>query len=164
MSIFPEPQIELAIELLDQCRDKSITITTAESCTGGLIAGCITSISGSSDVVERGFVTYTNQAKSEMLGVSESLFYTVGAVSEEVAKSMAEGALTHSSAGLSVSVTGITGPGGSTPTKPVGLVYIAVCEKSKKPTSQKFIFEGNRDQVREQAVTSALTMMLSEIA
>src|SRR5580698_10606896 len=104
-------------------------LATAESCTGGLIAGALTEIAGSSDVVERGFVTYSNAAKTELLGVPAALIDTEGAVSEPVARRMAEGALAHSAADLAVSVTGIAGPGGGTDKKPVGLVWFGLARR-----------------------------------
>src|ERR1700759_2062720 len=114
-----------AEKLLADARAKGLKIATAESCTGGLIAGLFTEIPGSSDVLDRGFVTYSNQAKEEMLGVPAAMIRQHGAVSEQVARAMAEGAIRHSTAQLSVAVTGIAGPGGGTDEKPVGLVHIA---------------------------------------
>src|SRR5215813_13385728 len=115
---------EAARALLDLCRRKRLKLAAAESCTGGLLAGLLTEIPGSSDVFERGFVTYSNQAKQEMLGVTQSLIAAHGAVSAEVARAMAQGALNHAPAHLSVAITGIAGPGGGTADKPVGLVYL----------------------------------------
>lgn len=112
-------------EILDKCRSRRILLTTAESCTGGLVAAALTSIAGSSDVFERGFVTYSNAAKREMLGVDPSLIQIYGAVSEEVAAAMVKGALERSRATLAISITGIAGPGGGSADKPVGLVYFA---------------------------------------
>ncbi|HBQ34211.1 MAG TPA: damage-inducible protein CinA, partial [Ochrobactrum anthropi] len=113
-----------AIAVLEACRKAGVMIAMAESCTGGLIAGCLTDIAGSSDVVDRGFVTYSNEAKAEMIGVPMELINRVGAVSKEVALSMAEGALSRSRAGVTVAVTGVAGPGGGSDEKPVGLVHI----------------------------------------
>jgi len=138
-------------------------IATAESCTGGLIAGALTAIAGSSAVVDRGFVTYTNEAKSEMLGVPAALIAEHGAVSEPVARAMAEGAIGHSRAGLAVSVTGIAGPGGATPNKPVGLVHLAVARKGGQTSAQHEVFRGDRTAVREAAVTRALDMLLQAL-
>jgi nicotinamide-nucleotide amidase len=118
-----------AEQLLADARAKKLKIATAESCTGGLIAGLLTEIAGSSDVFERGFVTYSNDAKHELLGVRQSLFERHGAVSEEVARAMAQGALSHSQADIAVAVTGIAGPGGGSPDKPVGLVHLAAARK-----------------------------------
>ncbi len=122
--IFSQSQSETAARLLVKAREKKLKIVTAESCTGGLIGACLTEIPGASDVFERGFITYSNAAKSELLGVPASLISVHGAVSEEVAKAMAEGALKHSQGDLSIAVTGVAGPGGGTPEKPVGLVHL----------------------------------------
>ena len=148
--------------LLNLCRERSLRLATAESCTGGMIAAALTDIPGSSDVFDRGFVTYSNVAKQDMLGVPESLIADVGAVSEAVAKAMAEGALRHSQADMAVSVTGIAGPGGATEHKKVGLVYIAVADKVET-ICKEWHFDGNRKAVRQQAVEAALGMMLERI-
>src|ERR1700753_3348473 len=115
----------LARSLLDLCRSRKLTIATAESCTGGLVAGALTDIPGSSDVIDRGFVTYSNDAKRAMLGVEASTLATFGAVSKETATQMAVGALERAGGGLAVSITGIAGPGAAVPGKPVGLVHFA---------------------------------------
>ena len=120
---------EKAIVVLEACRNAGVMIATAESCTGGLIAGALTDIAGSSDVVDRGFVTYSNEAKAEMIEVPMELINRFGAVSKEVALSMAEGALARSHAGVTVAVTGVAGPGGGSDEKPVGLVPIAAARK-----------------------------------
>jgi len=124
-SLFPLEIETLARLLLEEARARGWRIVTAESCTGGLVAGAMTEIAGSSDVVERGFVTYSNRAKSEMLDVPGDMIADYGAVSEPVARAMAEGALMHSNAHLSVSITGVAGPGGGSPMKPVGTVHFA---------------------------------------
>jgi nicotinamide-nucleotide amidase len=118
-----------AAALLDDLRGRSLKLVTAESCTGGLVAGLLTEIAGSSDVVERGFVTYSNAAKAELLGVPETMLAEHGAVSEAVARAMAEGALARSQADIAVAVTGVAGPGGGTAAKPVGLVHIAAARR-----------------------------------
>jgi len=123
--LFASALLAQAAELLDDLRRRRLMLATAESCTGGLIAGLLTEIAGSSDVVERGFVTYSNAAKAELLGVPEAMLAEHGAVSEPVARAMAEGALAHSRADVAVAVTGVAGPGGGTAAKPVGLVHIA---------------------------------------
>ncbi len=120
---FPAPSLALAERLLEACAAHGLHLVTAESCTGGLIVGCLTEIPGSSSVVERGYVTYDNRAKQELLGVPADLLARVGAVSEEVARAMAEGALAGAGADLALAVTGIAGPSGATPGKPVGLVH-----------------------------------------
>ena len=122
-SMFPLEINSKASSILKVCKQKGITIITAESCTGGLIAGCLTEIPGSSSVIEGGFVTYSNQAKVSMLSVKLEQLDQYGAVSEEVARSMAEGALGSSKADIAVACTGVAGPGGATNTKPVGLVH-----------------------------------------
>lgn len=142
--------------LLDLCRRKRILIATAESCTGGLIAGVLTSIAGSSDVVDGGFVTYSNGAKTAMIGVPSDLIARHGAVSSEVAKAMAEGALRHSRATLAISVTGIAGPGGATPGKPVGLVYIAAAAAGKCQVRELKLGDAGRENVRLASVSAAL--------
>src|SRR5271156_6169715 len=119
----------LAMTVLDACRIARLTLATAESCTGGMVAAALTDIAGSSDVVERGFVTYSNAAKNQLLGVPADLIDAHGAVSAEVAAAMAEGAIANAPVDLAVSVTGIAGPGGATPTKPVGLVLICLARR-----------------------------------
>lgn len=135
-------------------------LTSAESCTGGMVAGVLTEIGGSSDVVERGFVTYSNEAKAELLGVPMALILAHGAVSEPVALAMAEGALGHSRADVAVAVTGIAGPGGATPTKPVGLVHFAAQRRGQPPLQDRVVFPGDRAQVRRKATLHALALAL----
>src|ERR1700685_1989219 len=127
----------LAMAVLDACRRAHLTLATAESCTGGMVAAALTDIAGSSDVVERGFVTYSNAAKNELVGVPADLIERHGAVSAEVAAAMAEGALAHAPVDLAVSVTGIAGPGGATPTKPVGLVYLGVVRTGRAALTER---------------------------
>jgi nicotinamide-nucleotide amidase len=136
------------------------SLTAAESCTGGLIAAACTSLAGSSEWFERGFVTYSNAAKSEMLGVPEVLIAGYGAVSAEVAAAMAEGALARSHARLAVAVTGIAGPGGGTPAKPVGTVWIAVASAGQPARATLLRASGDRAAVRAAAVIGALTLLL----
>ncbi len=162
--MFDDDLDDRARTLLARCREGGLRIATAESCTGGLIAAALTAISGSSDVVERGFVTYTNEAKHEMLGVPMAFFETVGAVSEEVARAMAAGALEHSLADISCAVTGIAGPGGATENKPVGLVHIAAARKGASLAHQRHVFAGDRNAVRRQSVIVAFDMMAALIA
>lgn len=150
--------IKQATALLEELRNKGLKLATAESCTGGLISALFTEISGSSAVFECGFVTYSNQSKIKLLGIGTELIEKHGAVSEEVAKAMAHGAITKSGADIAVSVTGIAGPSGGTETKPVGLVYIAVATKNKT-ICEKNIFTGNRQNIRLSSVTHALKMM-----
>jgi nicotinamide-nucleotide amidase len=149
----------LAAEVLDLCRDAGLRLAVAESCTGGLIAAALTDVAGSSDVVERGFVTYADQAKTDLLGVPGALIATHGAVSEAVARAMAAGALEHSPVELSVAVTGIAGPGGATPGKPVGLVHLAAARRDRPTLHQRHVFSGDRAQVRLGAVIAALNLV-----
>ena len=159
MSMFPDDVNSSARDVLAALAAAGLRVAVAESCTGGLLAACLTAIPGSSQVVERGFVTYTNAAKSELLDVPEALFSSVGAVSEEVARAMAAGALDHSAADVSAAVTGIAGPGGATADKPVGLVHIAAARKDGAALHERHVFAGDRGTVRLQAVRSALDLL-----
>lgn len=153
------PVSELAIRVLQACRAHRLRVATAESCTGGMIAAALTDIAGSSDVVERGFVVYSNQAKHEMLGVPEAMLAAHGAVSEPVAVAMAEGALARSQADIAVAVTGIAGPGGATPGKPLGLVHLACARRGHPTMHRRIIFPGDRAAVREATAARALEMI-----
>lgn len=159
--MFSEDVQALARDVLAACRRRGWMLATAESCTGGLIAACLTDIAGSSDVLDRGFVTYHNDAKRDLLGVDQRLLDTVGAVSEEVARAMAEGALARSRAGVAVSCTGIAGPGGGSDTKPVGLVHMAVAMRGG-PTHHRRMEYGEigRAAVRLATVRDALRLVL----
>jgi nicotinamide-nucleotide amidase len=157
--------VTLARLLIDEARERSLRIVTAESCTGGLVAGAICSVAGASDVFERGFVTYTNRAKQELLGVPGDLIADLGAVSEPVARMMAEGALENSNAHLAVSITGIAGPGGGTPMKPVGTVHIATARANQALMHKAELFEGEtREEIQLAAVQSALQALRDRIA
>lgn len=155
---------EPAFALVHKCTDQRLQLTTAESCTGGLIAAAITDIPGASGSFTRGYVTYCNEAKAEMLGVADDLFGIVGAVSEEVARAMAEGALDRAGADLALSATGIAGPGGATADKPVGLVHIAAARRGGETLHERHVFAGDRAAVREQSVAAALKLALELIA
>lgn len=165
--MFPPQVIEQAETLLEAARGQGVSIITAESCTGGLIAAALTEISGSSDVVLGGIVSYANEAKMELLGVPEALIAEYGAVSEVVARAMSEGALIagrHSAIEgrpvLAVAVTGVAGPGGGSPEKPVGTVHLAVRHfPSGKAGHEQALFAGDRHAIRMQAVERALQMM-----
>lgn len=148
-----------AAALLERCKQAGLMLATAESCTGGLIAGTLTEIAGSSAVVDRGFVTYSNEAKAEMLGVDPALIAIHGAVSEPVARAMAEGALARSRADIAVAVTGIAGPGGGTATKPVGLVHFALARKGRETMAYNEVFPGDRSAVREATIRNAIRLM-----
>lgn len=158
------PEIESqAVGLLEAYRARGLMLATAESCTGGLIAASLTDIAGSSDVVERGFVTYSNAAKHELLGVPEALIADHGAVSAEVAEAMASGALDHARADVAVSVTGIAGPGGASEDKPAGLVFLGLARRGEATMSERRIFPGDRRQVREASVLEAFALLLSAL-
>ena len=151
--------------LLESCRAKGVHISTGESCTGGLIAAALTEISGSSDVFERGFVTYQDQAKIENLGVSQQTLVTYGAVSEPVAREMATGTLNQSQSQVSVAVTGIAGPGGGSPEKPVGLVHIVCCSTEGVSQHRRCEFgEIGRKGIRDATVLEALDMLVQIVA
>jgi nicotinamide-nucleotide amidase len=152
--------------LLARYREAGRRIATAESCTGGLIAGCLTEIAGSSDVVDRGFVTYSNAAKAELLGVSPALLEHPGpgAVSAEVAVAMAKGALKASAADVAVSATGIAGPGGATADKPVGLVYLGCARRGGPARAVRHVFPGDRAAVRLAALREALRLLAEALA
>jgi len=151
--------LDAAAALLDACRVRGWRLATAESCTGGLIAATLTAVAGSSDVVDRGFVTYSNDAKLEVLGVPDVMLAEHGAVSEPVTRAMAEGTLARSRANLAISVTGVAGPGGGSPEKPVGLVWFAVAQLGKPLHSERVIFPGDRTAIREAAVAHALALL-----
>lgn len=162
--MFPLEIQTLARLLLEECRDRSLRIVTAESCTAGLVAGALGVIPGASDVLERGFVTYSNRAKSEMLGVPGDLLADHGAVSEPVARMMAEGALENSNAHISVAITGVAGPGGGTPMKPVGTVHFATARSNKGIRHAVERFDGpERIDIQLAAVAMALTMLREAI-
>ncbi len=149
-----------AVAVLDVCRARGLKIATAESCTGGLVAGALTDIAGSSDVVDRGFVTYSNEAKQQMLGVPASTIEKHGAVSRETAEAMARGALGKADADIVVSITGIAGPGGGSPDKPVGLVHFAAASRSGALTHKEMRYgDLGRVRVRHLSVLQALVML-----
>jgi nicotinamide-nucleotide amidase len=154
--------VELLVRSLAQAlRESSAMLVTAESCTGGLLAAACTEVAGSSDWFERGFVTYSNAAKIECLGVDPALIEAHGAVSAEVARAMASGALQHSLAQVAVAVTGVAGPGGATPGKPVGTVWLAWAQRGTPPEVERLDLSGDRAAVREQTVRHALQRVLA---
>ncbi len=162
--MFPEDVISAASAVLDAARARRWKLATAESCTGGLIGGALTAIAGSSDVVDRGFVSYSYASKAEMLGVDPQLIVSAGAVSEAVARAMAEGALAKSEADLALSVTGIAGPGGATPGKPVGLVQFATAVRGGLTRSRVEQFgDIGREAVRLGAVRLALALLAERL-
>jgi nicotinamide-nucleotide amidase len=160
ISLGADPNRALARQVLERCRAKTWMLATAESCTGGMIAAALTDIAGSSDVVERGFVTYSNAAKTELLGVPADLIARVGAVSEEVARAMATGALDHAPVDLAVAVTGVAGPGGGSAEKPVGLVHFGLARRGHATRAEHHVFPGDRDAVRRATVMRALELLL----
>ncbi len=164
-SMFPLEITLLARLVLDECRERHVRIVTAESCTGGLVAGALTEIAGSSDVVDRGFVTYSNRAKEAMLGVPGDLIADMGAVSEPVARMMAEGALAASDAHIAVSITGVAGPGGGSALKPVGLVHFATARANGPILHRRELFgDIGREDVRMAAVRVALEMIRGRVS
>ena len=162
MSLIAEEQ---ALAVLDACRKAQLMITTAESCTGGMIAAALTDITGSSDVVDCGFVTYSNEAKASLIGVSQSLLLEFGAVSKPVAIAMAEGALKHApQAGISIAVTGVAGPSGGSAEKPVGLVHIACARQDFETLHHECRFgEQSREAIRLATVQAALDLVLQRL-
>src|SRR5258708_6723735 len=155
---------EQARALLDLCRGKRLKLAAAESCTGGLLAATLTEIPGSSDVFERGFITYSNEAKETMLGVPTATLKSHGAVSRETAAAMARGVLAHASVDLAVSITGIAGPGGAVPGKPIGLVHLAAASRGGRLIQRERAYgDMGRAQVRRACVIEALSM-LGELA
>jgi nicotinamide-nucleotide amidase len=163
--MFPHTLQTRAADLIASSRAKGITIATAESCTGGLLAALLTTVPGSSEVFERGFVTYSNAAKIECLGVPARIIKSFGAVSRQAARAMAAGALAHSAASLAISITGIAGPGGGLPDKPVGLVHFALARKGGGIIGvEKHYGEIGRGSVRLAAVETALDLLLDATA
>ena len=148
-----------AAALLQRCEAAGLMLATAESCTGGLIAATLTAIAGSSAVVDRGFVAYSNAAKHDLVGVPMALIDTHGAVSEPVARAMAEGALARSRAALAVAVTGYAGPGGGSAEKPVGLVWFGCARAGQATVTASHVFSGDRTEIRRATVATALAML-----
>jgi len=154
---------DLAAEVIAVARAKGVRLTTAESCTGGLVAAALTGVAGSSAVFDRGFITYSNEAKSGMIGVSETVILDHGAVSAEVAGAMATGARAASGVELAVAVTGIAGPGGGSAKKPVGLVWFGIASDADTGTREMRFGDLGRDNVRREAVSVALRMLLERL-
>ena len=153
----------LAARVLDACRARKLKLVTAESCTGGLVAGALTEIAGSSDVVDRGYVTYSNEAKQSELNVPAAVIGAYGAVSKQTAEVMAQGALKRSGADLAIAITGIAGPGGGSADKPVGLVHFAAATRGRTIHSEQRYGDIGRAEVRAKSVLQALAM-LAELA
>jgi nicotinamide-nucleotide amidase len=163
MRTLPPALVAMAKRLLGVCEATTTPLALAESCTGGLVSAALTAISGSSAWIDRGFVTYSNQAKIDMLAVPASLIADFGVVSQEVARAMAEGALAHSQASASVAITGIAGPTGGTPDKPVGLVHIAAAHHGRDTLHRRLLLDGDRDQVRHDAALAAMELLIERI-
>ncbi len=159
MSLFPADCLAAAATLLDACRARGWRLATAESCTGGLVAACLTEHAGASHVVDRGWVTYANEAKVALLGVAPATLAAEGAVSEATAREMAAGARARAGCDLAIAVTGIAGPGGATATKPVGLVHLAVAT-DLGALHERHVFHGDRSAVRLASVAAALRLAI----
>jgi nicotinamide-nucleotide amidase len=160
--VFDPETLSLAENVLAACRARGWRLATAESCTGGLVAAALTAIAGSSEVIERGFFTYSNAAKHELLGVPRETIAEHGAVSAETAAAMARGAVARAGVDLAVSVTGIAGPGGGTPQKPVGLVYLGIATRAGAARVERRVFPGDRTEIRRAALVEALRMLAAE--
>jgi nicotinamide-nucleotide amidase len=159
--MFSSPLLRLAEVVIANAREKKLRIATAESCTGGLIGGLLTEVPGSSAVVDRGFIVYSGRAKQDLLGVPGDLIADAGEVSEAVARMMAEGAVENSNAQLAIAVTGIAGPGGGTPMKPIGLVHVAACRENRAILHEAHRFgDIGRTEVRLKTCEAALQLML----
>ena len=159
-SPFDPELLALAAALVADCARANIKVATAESCTGGLVAGLLTEIAGSSAVVDRGFVTYSNEAKHEMIGVPLDMIGEHGAVSRQTAIAMAQGALAHSHADIAVSITGIAGPGGGSPEKPLGLVHLACAKRGGEPLHREMRFgDLGRSGIRRASIAAALELL-----
>lgn len=161
---FPDELNEKARKLVELCRTRKVRLSTIESCTGGLLGGCLTDIPGASDIFDRGFVTYSNEAKHEEVSVSINSLEQFGAVSAEVAREMCAGALTRDGIGAAASITGIAGPGGATEGKPVGLVYIGIATSRQSPVAHRYVFSGDRQEVRAAAVAEAIDLLITAVA
>jgi nicotinamide-nucleotide amidase len=161
--MFPKPLLDEAAAVLAAARNAGLRLATAETVTAGLVSACLTSVSGASEVFERGFVLYHASAKATGLGVSEAVSSRHGAVSAEVTKGLAEGALEHSGAGASVAVTGYAGPGGGSAADPVGTIYVAAARRGAPTLEERHVFSGNRDDVRLAAVGAAIRLLKRQL-
>ena len=162
--MFPDDIEVLAQAVVEAAIRRGVMVATAESCTGGLVASALTAVAGSSAALDRGFVTYSNAAKAQMIGVSPELIEACGAVSEPVARAMATGALTHSDAGVTVSITGIAGPGGGSEDKPVGLVHFGIADGSGVDHVEHRFGDLGREAVRLASIRVALTLLRDRLA
>lgn len=162
--MFAKPTLDRAAQALQLASAQALRIATAETCTAGLVSSCLTSVPGASKTFERGFVLYHDSAKATGLGVPEAVLRQYGAVSGEVTKGLAEGALGHSTAGIAVAVTGYAGPGGGNEKNPVGTVYVAAARKGTDTMVERHVFSGDRDAVRMQAVDAALGLLVRQLS
>jgi nicotinamide-nucleotide amidase len=162
--MFAKPTLDRAAQALQLASAQALRIATAETCTAGLVSSCLTSVPGASKTFERGFVLYHDSAKATGLGVPEAVSRQYGAVSGEVTKGLAEGALGHSTAGVAVAVTGYAGPGGGNEKNPVGTVYVAAARKGTDTMVERHVFSGDRDAVRMQAVDAALGLLVRQLS
>ena len=162
--MFAKPTLDRAAQALQLASAQALRIVTAETCTAGLVSSCLTSVPGASKTFERGFVLYHDSAKATGLGVPEAVSRQYGAVSGEVTKGLAEGALGHSTAGIAVAVTGYAGPGGGNEKNPVGTVYVAAARKGTDTMVERHVFSGDRDAVRMQAVDAALGLLVRQLS
>jgi len=162
--MFPKPTLDRAAQALQLASTQGVRIATAETCTAGRVSSCLTSVPGASKTFERGFVLYHDSAKATGLGVPEAVSRQHGAVSAEVTKGLAEGALGHSTAGVAVAVTGYAGPGGGNEKNPVGTVYVAAACKGADTLVERHVFSGDRDAVRIQAVDAALALLVRQLS
>jgi nicotinamide-nucleotide amidase len=162
--MFPKPTLDRAAQALQLASTRGVRIATAETCTAGLVSSCLTSVPGASKTFERGFVLYHDSAKATGLGVSEAVSRQHGAVSAEVTKGLAEGALGNSTAGVAVAVTGYAGPGGGNEKNPVGTVYVAAARKGADTLVERHVLSGDRDAVRMQAVDAALALLVRQLS
>ena len=162
--MFAKPTLDRAAQALQLASAQALRIATAETCTAGLVSSCLTSVPGASKTFERGFVLYHDSAKATGLGVPEAVSRLHGAVSGEVTKGLAEGALGHSTAGVAVAVTGYAGPGGGNEKNPVGTVYVAAARKGTDTMVERHVFSGDRDAVRMQAVDAALGLLVRQLS
>jgi nicotinamide-nucleotide amidase len=160
--VFDPDILAQAETVLAECRRRGWRVATAESCTAGLVAAALTAIAGSSEVFDRSFVTYSNQAKTQLLGVPEATLAAYGAISAETAAAMAQGAVTRAGVDLAVSITGIAGPGGGSIEKPVGLIYLGMARRGSAGRAERQVFAGDRAGIREAALRRALELLLNE--
>ncbi len=162
--MFPPAALDRAAQALQLASAQAVRIATAETCTAGLVSSCLTSVPGASKTFERGFVLYHDSAKATGLGVPDAVSRQHGAVSAEVTKGLAEGALAHSTAGVAVAVTGYAGPGGGNEKNPVGTVYVAAARKGAETLVERHVFSGDRDAVRIAAVGAALALLVRRLS